>query len=708
MNLVEMSGWAGCGCAGAIALFVALERCRILAPWALVAGMLVSAAGGLLLALSATAGSLDDLVDLQRLRLMVFSLLPGCWLGFSLSYARGNASESLRKWRFILLGAVVLPVTLAFGFSEDLIVSASRAGAGGPWLFVLGGAGILLNLLWLLSSILVLMNLEQTFRASVGTLRWRIKFMLLGMGVILVVRAYVASQVLLFHGTLDLALETFDILGLLLGGALILRGLARQGHFDTDIYPSRSTGPQSLTVLLAGIYLVAVGLFAKFVEFLGGSTAFALKAFFLLVLVVLAAVLAVSDRARFLARRFASRHFQKPMYDYRSLWRKFSNETASCVREPELCAAAVKLTAEVFQALSVSLWLLDEKRESLRCAAATFLSEDRAEVIASPDSEVTELIRILENRPDPFDLDAAGEPWAELLRRRHPEVFRLGGHRLCLALVNGGQMLGVLVLGDRVVGTPFCSEDFDLLKCLADSTAAGLRNIQLSQKLLQAGQLEAFRAMSAFFVHDLKNTASALSLMLQNLPRHYDDPAFRADTLRGISRTVAHVNSLIARLGQLRAGLQIHPAVTDLNALVNDAVQAVTGGENSSERGLVTNLRPLPPLLLDREQMLKVVANLVFNAREAVAADGEVRIETFQKNGGAILSVSDNGCGMPPEFLRRSLFQPFQTTKKNGLGIGLFQSKMIVEAHQGKIDVVSEPGRGTTFQIILPVQKVVS
>jgi signal transduction histidine kinase len=171
---------------------------------------------------------------------------------------------------------------------------------------------------------------------------------------------------------------------------------------------------------------------------------------------------------------------------------------------------------------------------------------------------------------------------------------------------------------------------------------------------------------------------------------------------------VAHVNSLIARLGQLRAGLQIHPAVTDLNALVNDAVQAVTGGENSSERGLVTNLRPLPPLLLDREQMLKVVANLVFNAREAVATDGEVRIETFQKNGGAILSVSDNGCGMPPEFLRRSLFQPFQTTKKNGLGIGLFQSKMIVEAHQGKIDVVSEPGRGTTFQIILPVQKVVS
>lgn len=70
-----------------------------------------------------------------------------------------------------------------------------------------------------------------------------------------------------------------------------------------------------------------------------------------------------------------------------------------------------------------------------------------------------------------------------------------------------------------------------------------------------------------------------------------------------------------------------------------------------------------------------------------------------------ILTVSDNGCGMAPEFLSRSLFRPFQTTKKNGLGIGLFQSKMIVEAHKGKVQVESQPGKGTTFRIILPLPK---
>ncbi|HZF02185.1 MAG TPA: ATP-binding protein, partial [Methylomirabilota bacterium] len=65
---------------------------------------------------------------------------------------------------------------------------------------------------------------------------------------------------------------------------------------------------------------------------------------------------------------------------------------------------------------------------------------------------------------------------------------------------------------------------------------------------------------------------------------------------------------------------------------------------------------------------------------------------------------SDDGCGMNPDFLNRSLFRPFQTTKKNGIGIGMFQSKMIVEAHRGKIEVQSEPGRGTTFRVYLPVK----
>ena len=75
---------------------------------------------------------------------------------------------------------------------------------------------------------------------------------------------------------------------------------------------------------------------------------------------------------------------------------------------------------------------------------------------------------------------------------------------------------------------PYSVEDMDLLKCIGDQVGRNLLNIQLSEKLLQAKEMEAFQTMSAFFVHDLKNTASTLSLMLQNLPAHFDDRGFRA------------------------------------------------------------------------------------------------------------------------------------------------------------------------------------
>jgi len=206
--------------------------------------------------------------------------------------------------------------------------------------------------------------------------------------------------------------------------------------------------------------------------------------------------------------------------------------------------------------------------------------------------------------------------------------------------------------------------------------------------------------MSTFFVHDLKNTASMLSLMLQNLPVHFNDPEFRADALRGVSRTVTHINDLISRLGSLRQGLTIKTVETDLNLLVTkiiDSLPESPGVEMSRE------LRPLPRVFLDPGQITNVVTNLVLNARDALGRGGKVKIQTSQNNGWAILAVSDNGCGMSPAFLQDSLFRPFQSTKKKGIGIGMFQSKMIVEAHSGRIDVETELGKGTTFRVGLPL-----
>ena len=146
-----------------------------------------------------------------------------------------------------------------------------------------------------------------------------------------------------------------------------------------------------------------------------------------------------------------------------------------------------------------------------------------------------------------------------------------------------------------------------------------LLNLRLANEVARARELEAFRTMSAFFVHDLKNAAASLNLMLKNLPVHFDDPAFREDALRGIGNTARRIDEMIARLSALRQRPDFRPAKTDLNAAGDR--DASTGSTELRGVALTTELQPLPAILADREQIRSVVTNLLLNARDAVCGE---------------------------------------------------------------------------------------
>ena len=329
-------------------------------------------------------------------------------------------------------------------------------------------------------------------------------------------------------------------------------------------------------------------------------------------------------------------------------------------------------------------------------AASTSKSQsDTTQSISS--SNLTALRKVSEV----FNLEESKQDWAKPLKQISFSQFREGGDRICIPLLAGDRWLGLAILADRVSGVGYTFEEYDLLRCIGDQIAAGLLNLRLANELMIGKEREAFQNISAFFIHDLKNTASTLNLMLQNLPVHFDDPAFRKDALQGISKTAGRINQLIERLSALRHKLELKPTECDLNQLVSEALETLNG---VSEVELVKELTPLPKLHADREQLQSVIVNVLLNARDAVGPKGQVTVRTAHHDGWAALSVVDNGCGMSSGFLRDSLFRPFQTTKKKGLGIGMFQSKMIVEAHRGTIQVQSEPGIGTTFRIMLPLK----
>lgn len=681
---------------------------------------------------AAAEGYLDRVLRLEGMRLVVLSALPAAWLAFSLSYSRGNSQKFLAGWKPVLIASCFLPVVALFGCfyggpPGSLLFTVDRSLADSYAASLYGGAPPPIELRWLargihlavlVSAVLVLMNLERTFRAAVGTLRWRIKFVVLGLGLVFAARVYASSQGLLYSIS-DSRLATFNAGALLLGCLLITVSFFRASLSGVEVYPSLAVLEKSLTVLLAGAYLLVVGVFAKVVVFLGGDAAFPLKALVVLLAVMGLGLLLASDRARFLCRRFISRHFHRPFYNYRGLWRSFTERTSSIVDERAYARELANLISDAAQTLSVSVWI--QHMGNMRLAASTSLAY--AETGSSPpaDIELKGMAEHLAGSPAPFVLEDSREPWVEQLKELNPDQFRKGGKRVCVPLlgpssaavpmspdgrsgelprrVDEGQPLGMLIIGDRVNGIPFSIEDFELFKCIGAQAANGLLNLHLTQQLLQAREMEAFQTMSAFLVHDLKNTASTMSLMLQNLPTHFDDPLFRADALQAISKSVGRINDLINRLTALRQKLELQPAETDLNEVVTRALADFEG------QNLVRNLNPVPKIFIDAGEIQKVVVNLLLNAREAAGETGTIQIETGQRNGWAMLAVKDNGCGMSKEFISRSLFRPFQTTKKKGIGIGMFHSKMIVDAHHGRIEVESETDKGTVFRVLLPLGK---
>src|SRR4030095_1805684 len=133
--------------------------------------------------------------------------------------------------------------------------------------------------------------------------------------------------------------------------------------------------------------------------------------------------------------------------------------------------------------------------------------------------------------------------------------FPRGGSPICVPLVAGEHWLGAIILADRVRGLGYSAEEMDLLKCIGEQIAASLLQLRLTAEIMGRKELEAFQTMSAFLIHDLKNAASTLGLMSENLPIHFDNPGFREDALRGIGSAARRTNHLITRMHALRHDL---------------------------------------------------------------------------------------------------------------------------------------------------------
>ncbi len=701
MTLSAFISFAAAVICGGLAAWVIFRDLRSFAHRTFALGMTALALEQALAGMSAQAVLSADVIWWQRLRMFATGFVPGSWLLFSLSFGRANYKEFVAKWKWVALASFALPLTLLVFFADSFFAGNTLLYGSTGSLLLLGWSGFAFYSFFLVGAVIILMNLERTLRGFTGSMRWQIKFMVLGVGGLFAVKIYVSSQALLFS-SVNTTLDLVSSAALIVAAVLVIVSFVRLRILNVDIYLSQTFLYNSITVMVVGLYLLAASVLATVVNHLGGRQSIALAVFVLFLSFLGLIILLLSDELRQKVKRFIYHHFHRPQYDYRNEWKRFTQRTVSVLDIKNLSASVAAMVSETFGVSSVTVYLLDETQERVLLGGSTIFSESQQANKISVENAPVELIRALRDQQMPVDFDRIEADWARDFKRRHQDFLSEAQVRYCVPLMANQQVLGVMTLNNRLTKESFSVEDFDLLKMIADQAAANLLNIKLSEDLIQAKKMEAFQALSAFFVHDLKNVASTLSLTMQNLPAHFDDPDFRKDAMSTISKSVSKINGMCSNLSLLSKKPELHKTIVDLNELITSMLAGLNGCIRTS---LIQDTHPLPELYIDPDEMQKVFLNLILNANDAVGGRGEIQVTTEQRDGWVMLSVSDNGCGMSNEFIARSLFQPFQTTKKQGLGIGLFHSKKIVTAHGGRIEVESEEGKGSKFRVMLPTKE---
>jgi PAS domain S-box-containing protein len=231
------------------------------------------------------------------------------------------------------------------------------------------------------------------------------------------------------------------------------------------------------------------------------------------------------------------------------------------------------------------------------------------------------------------------------------------------------------------------------------------RREEAELRLQESERLAAVGATAAVFAHEIGNPLNGISTSLQLLERrlakYHDDPEI-AGEVRQIVREIQRLGTLLQDFRFLARPKRLDLEPVSLPELVAEVMN--TEAPLYQALGVRVERRfpvDFPLILGDRQRLKQVILNLCKNAVEAMPGGGSLVLEGVAEGGRAILRVTDTGVGIPEDF---DVFELFKTSKPNGTGLGLAIVRQIVSAHEGTVEYASEPGKGTTFTVTLPLK----
>ena len=361
-----------------------------------------------------------------------------------------------------------------------------------------------------------------------------------------------------------------------------------------------------------------------------------------------------------------------------------------------------------------SVLLLDDSREWLdlraSCGAGeAYLNKPRLSVAES-------LLGIVLRRKKPIQVEnvQTSSRYQNVEIARHEGLISL----LSVPLVFGGQAIGALSV---YTGKPhvFSNEEVRILFALADLSAIAIEKARLYERIVdveeqmrQNEKLSALGLLAAEVAHEIRNPLTVMKMLYHSLDLKFPKGDPRARDAEMMREKMEHLNKIVEQILDFARTAEPEFVPVSLNELIEELGLLTRHKLTQQNIQLARKLEPkLPPVMADPAQLEQAFLNLILNAVEAMPNGGQLTIvsrtlcasEGSGKPTHVVVEFKDTGHGMTKEQRARAFTSLIQTTKRKGSGLGLAIVARICEAHRARIEIKSNPGRGTTIGITLPL-----
>jgi K+-sensing histidine kinase KdpD len=346
-----------------------------------------------------------------------------------------------------------------------------------------------------------------------------------------------------------------------------------------------------------------------------------------------------------------------------------------------------------------TLYLVDEIKKELwsKVHQGTDMVEIRLPVgkgLAGFVAETGETINIPDTYADP---------------RFNPDIDKRTGYRtrnmLCIPMKNkDGKIIGVFQLINKSQGS-FDDEDTGFIDAFSAHASVAIENAHMAQEMVANERLSAVGKMASVIIHDIKNPMGTLRVYAQVMKKKSGNE--EANKLA--DEMIHQVDRFVNMTQEI---LDFTRGVSASNFQELEFFDVMNGVLDFIEKDLEKNNVKLKKFAqfkgivnIDQDKMVRVFYNIASNARDAMPQGGTLTVTTIEENSCVRIDFTDTGTGMPEEVKKR-IFEPFMTYgKKHGTGLGMSIVKKVIDDHNGKIEITSVMGKGTTITIFLPFRK---